>query len=74
MDRGEIDKPLGRLTTCILLSNSHACPIMIGPAPMMRMDWMSVRLGISFGASLFHQEALLQHCLRPAQRTNGPLL
>ena len=27
-------------------SGTQACPMTMGPAPMMRMDWMSVRFGM----------------------------
>lgn len=32
------------------VSNAHACPIKMGRAPMMRMEWMSVRLGMRLGS------------------------
>src|SRR5262249_18542712 len=62
-------------------SNSHACPMMIGPEPMMRILWMSVRLGI-----FHHREEFLEQVIRvmrpgrrfgmvlDAERRNGTML
>ena len=39
---------MDRVIACVHeVSNAHACPMTMGPAPMMRMEEMSVRLGIT---------------------------
>lgn len=50
MDRRFSDRPVDRLIACVPeVSNAHACPKTIGPAPMMRMVEESVLLGIFLG-------------------------